>query len=146
MTLKSRGGGRGRPRSFSVKPDSKTGCPRCPKSLGKVGRAEWRRVTAELGAMGVLNTADLVALTGYCEAWEEFIWLLERVKSEDPVVLTDKGNAIQNPIFGLKNKAWERMMKAAAQFGLTPSARNKLELAEEAGTDPFAEFLKGSSN
>jgi P27 family predicted phage terminase small subunit len=116
------------------------GRPDCPNCLGKEGKTEWERVTVELENMGILSTADRGALVAYCEAWEEFVDLLAKVRKEGPVVYTDKGNAIQNPVLGAKNKASERLLKTAAQFGMTPAARTKIEATEGDGEDSFAKF------
>jgi len=108
--------------------------------LGKVGLDEWDRVTAELENMGIMATADRGALVVYCEAWEEFVDLLAKVRQQGAVVYTDKGNAIQNPLLGAKNKAAERLLKTAAQFGMTPAARAKIEVTEKREGDAFAQF------
>ena len=132
---------RGRPKKPKKKKISATpGASECPQCLGEDGRGEWSRVSAELSAMGILATADRAAMTAYCEAWEEFVALLKQVREQGPVVYTDKGNAIQNPVLGAKNKAADRLVKIAAQFGLTPAARAKLEAKEADGVDDFAKF------
>lgn len=132
---------RGRPRKpKKTKVSARKGEPECPLCLGVDGRAEWFRVSAELREMGILATADRAAMTAYCEAWEEFVSLLEKVRDEGPVVYTDKGNAIQNPVLGAKNHAADRLMRIAAQFGLTPVSRAKLDAKEKDGVDEFAKF------
>ena len=87
-----------------------------------------------------------MTLTAYCEAWEDFVGLLKKCREDGPVVLTDKGNAIQDPVYGLKNRAAERMVKAASHFGLSPVARRKVELTEKDGVDAFTEFMRGGEN
>jgi P27 family predicted phage terminase small subunit len=39
---------------------------------------------------------------------------------------TTKGNLIQNPLVGIANKAMADMVRYAAEFGMTPSARTRL--------------------
>jgi P27 family predicted phage terminase small subunit len=55
-------------------------------------------------------------------------------------VNTDKGNVVQHPILGAKNKASERILKFAAHFGMTPAARAKLEVRGNEDEDEFAKF------
>lgn len=43
------------------------------------------------------------------------------------VIQTTNGNVVQNPLVGIKNAARQNMMKAAQQFGLTPSSRVGLD-------------------
>jgi len=134
---------RGRPRK--PKPSivrATAGRPSCPVWLGREGKAEWRRVTIELDKLGLLSKADRASLVAYCEAWEEFVDLLRKVRKEGPVLYTDKGNAIQNPVLGAKNKAAERVLKCAAQFGLTPAARTKIEAANAGDEDDFSAFVQ----
>jgi P27 family predicted phage terminase small subunit len=55
------------------------------------------------------------------------------------MIKTTGGNAIQNPLVGIANKAQEVMLRVAAEFGMTPSARTRVRA--ETGRDdenPFA--------
>ena len=42
------------------------------------------------------------------------------------MIKTSNGNAIQNPLVGTANKAAADMMRYAAEFGMTPSARSRI--------------------
>ena len=42
------------------------------------------------------------------------------------IIRTQGGNAIQNPLVGTANKAMADMMRYAAEFGMTPSARTRI--------------------
>ena len=42
------------------------------------------------------------------------------------IVKTKSGNLIQNPLVGVANKAMADMVRYAAEFGLTPSARTRV--------------------
>ena len=133
---------RGRPKKKKPEMVKATkGRPACPMCLGKEGRKEWKRVIPELDSMGILAQVDRATLTTYCEAWEDFVNLLEEYKVDGATVTTDKGNIVQNPILGAKNKAAERLLKIARQFGMTPAARTKLEAAEAGDEDAFAKFV-----
>ena len=58
------------------------------------------------------------------------------------MIKTSNGNAIQNPLVGTANKAAADMMRYAAEFGMTPSARSRLAaLPPEEGTDPADRFF-----
>lgn len=55
------------------------------------------------------------------------------------IIRTRSGNIIQNPLVGTANKAMADMVRYAAEFGLTPSARTRVAgLDATAGPDPFA--------
>jgi P27 family predicted phage terminase small subunit len=58
------------------------------------------------------------------------------------MIKTSNGNAIQNPLVGTANKAAADMMRYAAEFGMTPSARSRIAAAPpEDGGDPADRFF-----
>jgi len=50
------------------------------------------------------------------------------------MIRTTGGNAIQNPLVGTANKTMADMMRYAAEFGMTPSARSRI-VAESPPSD-----------
>lgn len=46
---------------------------RCPKWLDKVGRAEWRRICAELKALNLLTNVDVSSLAIYCDQVSQYV-------------------------------------------------------------------------
>ena len=58
------------------------------------------------------------------------------------MIKTSNGNAIQNPLVGTANKAASDMMRYAAEFGMTPSARTRIETqASDQNADPADRFF-----
>jgi phage terminase small subunit len=47
--------------------------------------------------------------------------------------MTTNGNAIQNPLIGTANKAASDMVRYAAEFGMTPSARARISAQPPGG-------------
>ena len=39
----------------------------------------------------------------------------------------ETGHLYQNPWLAICNAAWDRLLKVAAEFGLTPSSRNRVD-------------------
>ena len=95
--------------------------------------SEWERICDELDRMKILYLADAMSIAAYCEAAAEFQRLAQAVREEGHTSVTDKGNVIQHPLVGAKNKAAERMLKFACQFGLTPSARTSIDATNGSG-------------
>ncbi len=137
-----------------------SGRPPCPAWLSAEAKAEWRRVAPLLDRLGVLSTLDQAALAGYCHQraeWERYTALVQ--KHGAVVVLTNKAGekyAGPSPYVKLANDAYDRMVKAAQQFGFTPAARCSLVFPAQAeapwvapaasdGTDPrdILRFLNG---
>jgi P27 family predicted phage terminase small subunit len=133
--------GRDEPRPEVSRPDP-------PDHLTKAARGEWDRVVDALFRMGVMSDLDRAALAAYCQAYGRWVAAesaLARMAEKDTVthglmVRTKAGNAIQNPLVGAANKAMADMVRYAAEFGLTPSARTRVTASASGEDDPFAIF------
>lgn len=112
--------------------------PRPPVSLGDAAKKEWNRVTKELASLGLVSNLDTSALAAYCIAFERFKEAneaLREVAKKDPLfkgmmIKTTGGNWIQNPLVGVARRAADDMLKFAAEFGMTPSARSRVAAIE----------------
>ncbi len=122
--------------------------PEPPDHLTDAARGEWDRIVVDLMALGILTHLDRGALAAYCQAygrWSAAETALARMAARDAVtdgliVKTKSGNLIQNPLVGAANKAMADMVRYAAEFGLTPSARTRVAGMSDAGPNPFAEL------
>ena len=117
-------------------PSLKDAIPAPPAELTEDARREWRRVAKQLKTAGLLTALDRAALSAYCTAvaqWREAERALARMAALDPVtkgmlVKTSNGNPIQNPMLGIANTARRDMVRFAAEFGMTPSARSRVHV------------------
>lgn len=111
----------------------------CPAFLNADAKAEWKRVTTELYNAGLLTTVDRSALVVYVESWAELIQAMKLIKKNPlgMVCVTDKGNYVQHPAVGIKHKAMEMLLKSASEFGMTPSARSRVQAIED-GKQPLS--------
>jgi P27 family predicted phage terminase small subunit len=123
--------------------------PSPPAALSDAAKVEWRRVSQELHRVGMLTKIDRAALAAYCQAYGRWI-AAERVLAEmakrDQItagllVRTTNGNAIQNPLVGTANKAMSDMVRYAAEFGMTPSARSRINAEGQQEHDPAERFF-----
>lgn len=111
------------------------GAPSPPEWLTPYARAEWDRVSPELYAMGVTAQIDTVALAAYCECysrWRIAEDVIQVAAAADPAsgglfAKSGTGTLMLNPAVGAANKARRDMLRFAAEFGLTPSARAHIE-------------------
>ena len=132
-------------------PQPKVARPKAPGHLTEAALAEWDRIIVELVALGILTNLDRGALAAYCQAygrWSAAEKALARMADHDAVtdgliVKTKSGNLIQNPLVGAANKAMADMVRYAAEFGLTPSARTRVTGMSDAAPNPFAAFDEG---
>jgi len=122
--------------------------PTPPIDLDDCARKEWRRVVRELEAVGLLSKLDLPTLCAYCVAYSRFKSANDALKSvadKDKVfrgllIKTKQGNWIQNPLVGVARRAADDMVRLAAEFGMTPSARARLQVRTPQDVDEWADF------
>ena len=120
--------------------------PAPPAHLNADAQKEWSRVSDELHALGLLTGLDRAALAAYCQAygrWAQAERALGKItnQADGLIIKTQSGNMIQNPLVGVANKAMADMVRYAAEFGMTPSARTRIETSDIDENDPAAEFL-----
>lgn len=109
--------------------------PTPPAELCADARLEWDRVAGELHGIGVLSRIDRASLAAYCQAYGRWIVaeraiakMAERDQlTQGLMIKTTNGNAVQNPLLGTANKAMGDMVRYAAEFGMTPSARSRVQ-------------------
>lgn len=131
-TLKLRGSWRAKTRKNE--PGYDPGEPECPKFLGEEGKREWIRIMGIIMPTGVMTHADRAALAMYCHAWESFIEVDRLVKNgakgsqKGMIVVSAKGNLMINPAEHCRANCWQRVLKAASEFGFTPVSRSRIQI------------------
>lgn len=109
--------------------------PTPPSFLCDDAKVEWGRVCSALYSAGLMTELDRAALGAYCAAygrWAQAERAINRMAAKDELnaalmIKTTSGNAIQNPLVGIANKAKADMVRYATEFGMTPSARSRVE-------------------
>ena len=124
------------------------GRPAAPAWLLPDARAKWDELVPLLQEMGTLAKIDGTQLALYCTCWAR--WLAaERV-------MVDKGIIVQSlnikgkpkppavvPEFAVACKMLDKLNQIGMQFGLTPAARDRLNLGPAEEVDANAEFFGG---
>jgi P27 family predicted phage terminase small subunit len=118
--LEMRGSWRAGEREGEPKPEAKV--PDCPDWLSDDGKAEWFRVATLLNAIGLIAEMYLMPLALYCSAVSDFKQYQKIIEEEGATFTTEKGYVGQHPAVAMRNNAWDRVLKAAKEFGMTPSA------------------------
>lgn len=109
--------------------------PTPPAFLCDDAKVEWGRVCSVLFSAGLMTEMDRAALGAYCASygrWAQAERALGAMAEKDAanyalMIRTKDGNAIQNPLVGVANKAKADMVRFAAEFGMTPAARSRVE-------------------
>jgi P27 family predicted phage terminase small subunit len=129
-------------RPIKETPAFERGEPAIPIWLPGEARAEWHRVVPELSHLGLLKLIDGAALTAYCMTWQRFVDACAIVAREGMVVQDDKqGRAQRHPALLTVEAASKELRAWCTQFGMTPSAEQRLGSAkgdDGQGDNPFA--------
>ncbi|MGF6986534.1 P27 family predicted phage terminase small subunit [Paraburkholderia atlantica] len=115
-------------------PQPRRGIPKPPAHLDAYAIDEWRYITPELDAIGLLTSIDGATLAAYCmcvSRWRQAEEAIQRMKKRDQLtsalmIKTTNGNAIQNPLIGVANRAMLMAIRFASEFGMSPVARARL--------------------
>lgn len=135
--------------------------PDPPSHLNAPAKREWRRKAPELHRIGLLTKIDDGALAAYCYSygiWVEATKELAKVKRKMAAdgkeayggfLASTKTSVMVNPLVTVARDALRDMMRVAVEFGMTPSARTRIEAEPPSDRqpdparheDPAAEFL-----
>ena len=125
-----------------AEPKPTVAVPEPPGHLDERARAKFATMAEMLARHGVMTELDAGALARYAVVWCRWVDAEVEIKRRGPVVKTEGGNIIQNPFLAVANKCLLQMAQLESEFGLTPSSRSRIRMAEPAETvDPFEEFL-----
>lgn len=126
-----------RPLDEPARPASSTG--RCPGWLSADAKKEWKRLAGELSHLGLLTGLDVGLLAVFVQAvvdWRRAVEILEREGSV--YKHADSGLWKKNPASAVANENAKLMLAAARELGLSPAARQGLDLpAAEDEPDPI---------
>jgi len=124
-------------------PKAESSVPSCPEHLKGEARQEWTRITKELHKLGLLTQVDRAALASYCTAYGHWVDAEKHLEEEDAVIITDKGNMVQNPYMQISKRSMDQMVKFAAEFGMTPSSRSRVKVDAPDAEDELERMLFG---
>ena len=107
--------------------------PECPDWLHENAKQEWERIAPQLERLGLLTSIDMAALAGYCEAWAQYRDAIEFIHKHGQVhPIRDNNGTIkylqQVPQVGIANQQMKQIRAFCSEFGLTPSARGRMEV------------------
>jgi P27 family predicted phage terminase small subunit len=124
-------------------PDPEPAIPSCPSFLNKEARREWRRVTKLLFALGLITDLDRAALAGYCDAYARAAESSRQIQKYGLIVKSPNGYPMQSPYLAILNTALQETRAFSTEFGMTPSSRSRVKIANPKQHDLFSDFLDG---
>ena len=127
--LKLQGSKRAKEREGRHEPKDEVGLPCCPDWLDEIGRAEWQRLAPLLKKRRTANRPGASILAGLCANWSTFRQAQEQLQAElakatPDVLVVRRWNTTAN-------SAYLAYLKGAAEFGLSPSGRARVQALPE---------------
>lgn len=135
--------------------------PTIPAHLNSAARSEWSRITPHLVAAGLITQLDRAALAAYCQAYGEWALCEARVKqklkelgadgkergADGLIDVTPSGYKQVSALAQARDRALDRMLRFAKEFGLTPASRIQSTAGQQlglpgVGDDPMENFLR----
>lgn len=123
-------------------PKLPAGAPTCPAHLDGEAKREWKRVVKLLSAAGIITRVDRAVLTAYCRAWSLYVEADCNVQKYGLMLVSEKKVPYQSPYLNTMTAALKDVRSYAAELGMTPSARSRVQAAGGEG-DGFDEFIGG---
>ncbi|MGW4641817.1 phage terminase small subunit P27 family [Sphaerisporangium sp. NPDC004334] len=99
--------------------------PQAPSWLPDEARAEWERVVPELTRLGLLKEIDRAALAAYCLTWDRLVSAQQEI-ARDGLLHTNSQGRTRHPAVAIVEAASKELRAWAAEFGLTPSAEQRV--------------------
>lgn len=137
-------GNPGRRKLNDAEPQPARGVPSCAPFLDDAAKQKWEEVVPELDRLGLLTIVDGDVLAAYCQAWAEFQWATETLRQEGRVSKRGTGALAPHPAVALQRSAWKAIRDFAALFGLDPSSRSRLHVAEPQKDSSVASRVRGA--
>ncbi len=109
-------------------PKPKTTVPSCPAHLDVEAKKEWRRITRELSAIGLVSKIDMAALAVYAVAWSRWVEAEQKLKRFGVIIKSPSGYPIQSPYLAVANQAVKQMTSMLTEFGMTPASRTRVSV------------------
>jgi P27 family predicted phage terminase small subunit len=120
-------------------PKFTAGIGEMPDWLDTYATEEWQRVAAELDLAGVTSQVEATALACYCQA----VSRLRKAEAEifrDGITIMTEGGLKKHPSVTIAKEAMLVIRAFAAEFGMTPASRSKVQAKVPDNVKPMNEF------
>jgi P27 family predicted phage terminase small subunit len=127
-------------RPIQNEPAPATDIPKMPTFLNDEAKTEWQRICPLLEELGIVSQIDRAALAAYCQAyarWKEFEALVDAADRSQPDFLALARAARQQAIL---------MKGFLSEFGMTPSARSKVNITEKKLKSAYEAWKSGKKD
>lgn len=112
----------------------------CPPSIAGDDDAKrlWEDLAPRLDRLGLFTELDTPALEGLCMAYSKATQA-DRAVKEYGVVTKSEFGIRGNPAVAMSRSAWAEVRRFAAEFGMSPQARTRVEAEPDRARSPDQE-------
>lgn len=120
-----------------LEPRPEPGRPSCPKWISPAAKKAWRHLLPLMEPMGILTKVDRDALTRYVTTWAQWRDMIEFIDKNGVIYPLKKFNAATGEMDIISFKTFpqvkialalsEQLSRLEQSFGLTPSARSRIQ-------------------
>jgi P27 family predicted phage terminase small subunit len=115
--------------------------PRKPAGLPYYASVFWDKLAGPLYENGLLTVADVPVFEGLCYTFHFMKEAAKILKSDGQITTDEKGLKRKHPANQLFRDNYKLLMQAAAEFGISPSSRSRMDLGLADGDESLAEVL-----
>jgi P27 family predicted phage terminase small subunit len=113
-----------------------------PGHLGTVAKAEWKRLE-KLLPRGLVTPADRAEFAQYCQTWARVVQAEKMLDESGMFFVSENGYPCQHPLVSTLKGLNAQLRGYAADLGLNPSVRSKIEIPDTPAADPTEDLLFG---
>jgi P27 family predicted phage terminase small subunit len=84
---------------------------------------------------GLLTKIDSSALVAYCQTYARWCEAEEEIRRTGTVIKSTKGQPMVIPFLKVANIAWQQWTRMLTEFGMSPSSRSRVTVADAAKAD-----------
>jgi len=105
------------------------------EAIAVEARAEYKRVSHEFSAEGLLTHINHAKLALYCNAYARWVVASRGLQKHGLLVRGPRGVLTLSPYAAMVNQAFAQMDKLAAELGMTPRSRARIPADDAGGVD-----------
>ena len=129
-------------RPLPNEPRPPTSSGRCPSWLSLEGKRIWRKVAPELKRLGLLTELDRQSLEAYCGT-AAMLRQAHEALAREGLIYEVNGMLRKRPEVAIASECVQQLRLLAAEFGMTPSSRSRIDVEPPAGPgSDFDDFLR----
>lgn len=117
--------------------------PSCPRWLPEDAKPIWKEHARQLWQLRLLTEIDVDAYAAYCETMALYRLASGMVRLPQGAARANGAGTLKaTPWVAIRRETLDQLRRLWGDFGMTPSARSRIEIpGEEETKDPFEQFL-----